>query len=209
MSEKQEPVRVAVFDLNQTVYYPSSKGEFFKYICYKKNYKILNIFQLSLWKALSKVRLIDQTNFKENFFNYLDNIPPDKVNEYAAEFWSIEYPKHFNPKLLKRQEQLRKEGVQIVYISGALDVYVKPLFENHIEVDWWASTKTEYKNGTYKLKGKACKDEEKTRLLEEHYGNRPFRLVETYSDQEEDLFKLADKAFLVKDGKIVPWEGEK
>ena len=205
----KEPVKVAVFDLNQTVYNHSSKEEFFKYICYKRNYKLLDIFQLTVYKLLGKLRLLNQTQFKENFFNYLDDIPPHKVEEYAAEFWNIEYHKHFNQELLHRIEELKSEGTKIIFISGALEIYIKPLFKNHLEVDQCMGTKAAYEGDTYKVKGEACKDKEKTRRLKEYMADKEFTLVETYSDEEEDLFKLAQKAFLVEDGKVIPYQQNK
>jgi phosphoserine phosphatase len=198
-----EPLRIAVFDLNQTVYNLSSKEVFFKFVCFRRNYKFYNIFQLGLFKLLGELRLISHTDFKENFFNYLDNLPPQKVSEFARDFWKIEYPKHFNKELLTRIEKLRSEGVRIVFATGALEVYAAPLFENHIEVDAWFGTQTTYDDGTYKVKGKACKQEEKTRMIREHYGDTDIRIVEAYSDDVEHMFKLTERPYLVNDGKIV------
>ncbi|AHM60990.1 HAD family hydrolase [Flammeovirgaceae bacterium 311] len=202
----QEPIKVAVFDLNKTVYRKSSKDEFFKFICYKKNYKLLNILQISLYGLMSKLKLLNKTDFKENFFKYLNGLPPEQVQKYARQFWEIEWDDHFNEPLLQRIKELREQGVQIIFITGGYDVYVAPLFKKHLKVDAWMATQTRYENGHYKINGKALKDQEKVRRLEEHFNGKPFRLIETYSDSEEDLFHIADKAYLMKDGKPVPYQ---
>lgn len=202
----QQPIQVAVFDLNQTVYRKSSKDEFFKFVCYKKNYKLLNVFQIALYGVISKLRLLNKTDFKENFFSYLDNLPPEQVHRFAAQFWRLEWDDQFNHPLLKRIEELRQQGIEIIFITGAYDIYVAPLFENILQVDAWMATQTRYEENTYKIKGKALKDEEKLRRLKEHYAGKPFRLVETYSDEEEVLFKIAEKAFLMKKGEAIPFK---
>nr|WKN39610.1 HAD family hydrolase [Tunicatimonas sp. TK19036] len=198
--------RIAVFDINGTLYNKKSKEEFFKYICYRKNYKLFSLYHLVLFKLLGKLRLINQTEFKENFFNYLDGLPPDKVDRYAREYWSVEYPYYFNDKLLKRVEELRQDGVKIVFASGGLDVYMKPLLE-FFEADASFFTQVRYTNKTYKVVGEACKGKEKIRAIQEYFGDESFTVVEAYSDDPEAVLDMAQKPYLVKeDGQIVPYE---
>lgn len=201
-----EILKLAVFDLNQTVYHKSSKEEFFKFVCYRRNYKLLSLLEIGLLKLMGKLRLMNQTQFKENFFSYLDGLPPEKVAEYASEFWKIEYPKYFNQELLERIRQLRKEGVTIVFMTGGIHVYVAPLFDQVPLADVWMATEVCYEDGSYKVVGKALKDKEKTRRLKSYFADQPFQVVEAYSDEEEDVLYLADKAFILDDGKIIPLE---
>lgn len=199
-----EPLKIAVFDINGTLYRKSSKEEFFRFICFRNSYKLLDICYLLLFKMLGSLRLVNQTQFKENFFNYLDDLPPEQVNQYAAEYWSIEYPHYFNQKLLTRVDELREEGVQIFCISGGLDVYMDPLYEL-FPVDAHISTRVQYQKDTYKVVGEACKEEVKIRRLEEYLDGQPYEIVEAYSDDEEAILEKAAQAFLVKeDGEITP-----
>ena len=197
-----EPLKIAVFDINGTLYTKKSKEEFFRFICFRNSYKLVDIYHLLLFKLLGALRLVNQTQFKENFFNYLDNLPPEQVRQYAAEYWSIEYPHYFNQELLKRVDELRKEGVKIFCISGGLDVYMEPLYEL-FPVDAHLSTRVQYKKDTYKIVGEACKDEVKIRRLEEHLDGQPYEIVEAYSDDEEAILDKAKQAYVVKkDGEI-------
>lgn len=198
------PTRIAVFDLNKTVYLKSSQEEFFKYICFRNNSKVLNIFRMGLFTGLKKLKLFNKTEFKENFFQYLNHLPPEKVAEYAYEFWSVEWPKYFNSELLDRISQLRQKGVKIIFISGGLDVYVKPLFDNFLIPDGWLATRTHYLNGSYVIIGKACKDEEKIRRLRQFLPPAHFELVEAYSDKKEAILSLASQAYLLHEGEIFP-----
>lgn len=202
---ERKPIEVAVFDLNKTVYHKSSKEEFFKFVCYRRNYKLLDIFQMGLFSSIRELNLFTKTEFKENFFSYLDHLPPERVDEYAREYWSIEWPKYFHAELLDRIALLRKKGIKIYFITGGLDVYVKPLFENFLIPDAWIATRTQYSSGSYHIMGKACKDEEKIRRLEQVLYPSPFRVVESYSDKKEPVLEIAEQAFLLHNKEIIPF----
>jgi HAD superfamily phosphoserine phosphatase-like hydrolase len=197
--------KVAVFDINGTLYRKSSKEEFFKYICFKNGYKLLDIYHVFVYKILGKARLINQTEFKENFFNYLDDLRPEEVRKYAGEYWSIEYPQYFNEELMQRVKELKEEDTQIICISGGLDVYLAPLFEL-LDVDAYYCTKTLYQNNTYKVDGEACKGVEKLKKLKEHFGEEPYRIVEAYSDEPEEILEEAEKAYIIHpEGRVVTY----
>lgn len=197
-------IKVVVFDLNKTFYLKSSKEEFYKFLCTKRPRRFRFFFEMVFFTVLEKLHLIRQTEFKENFFNYLNNLPPEKVTEFAIEFWQREYPQNFNPEIKQILEKARAEGKELFCATGALEVYVKPLFDL-FPIAGIAGTKTNYSGETYKIAGKACKGEEKVKRVEAHYQNRKFMIAEAYSDREEELFEYTERPFLVKKGKIVPF----
>ncbi|MBC5775297.1 HAD-IB family phosphatase [Pontibacter sp. KCTC 32443] len=201
----EEEVRIAVFDLNKTFYNKSSKDEFFKFISAKKPHKVAYYFQMLYYKMLLKMHQIRQTEFKENFFNYLDNLPPDQVKTYAKEFWEQEYPDNFNKEVKDRLDKLKKDGVQIFCATGGLELYVEPLFDLY-KIDGFFGTKANYTDGTYLVDGKACKAEEKIARLDEHFKGRKYKIVEAYSDDKEEILDEAEKAWLVKDGELKPYK---
>ncbi|MEJ8803854.1 HAD family hydrolase [Pontibacter sp. H249] len=205
MSKDKEKIKVLAFDLNQTFYNKSSKDEFFKFVAAKKPKQAMYYFQMLYYKLLHELNQIRQTEFKENFFNYLDTLPPEKVEAYAGEFWKQEYPDNFNKELLNRFEEARKEGLQLFCATGGLELYVKPLFDL-FKIDGLAGTQAKYEDNTYKVVGKACKDEEKIYRLDKHYESAGYTIVEAYSDSKENILDEAEKAYLVKDGKIKPYK---
>lgn len=194
--------KIAVFDLNQTLYLKSSKDEFFKYICFRETRKLADAAQILWWYFLKKIKALSDTQFKENFFNYLDGIHPDKVQEYAREFWMLEYPKHFNKDVLAQVERLQAEGIKCCIASGALAVYMRPLSE-FLPMDRYIASKTVYKGGTYKIVGKSCDGAHKLTMIQEVYGE-DVQILEAYSDEAEPVLDAAEKAFLVTDGVIQP-----
>ncbi|OKL40427.1 HAD-IB family phosphatase [Pontibacter flavimaris] len=206
MADSGEEIKLIVFDLNGTFYNKSSKDEFYKFVVSKRPKRIKYIFEMAYFKLLKKLNRMRQTEFKENFFNYLDKLPPEQVEKLAKEFWEQEYPENFNKELRQHFEKMRKEGVQLFCATGGLELYVKPLFR-HFPVDGFAGTEVKYEGSTYKVVGEACKEEEKLRRIASHYRPRKFRIVEAYSDSKEAILKEAEKAFLVDDdGKLSPYK---
>jgi HAD superfamily hydrolase (TIGR01490 family) len=204
MTEKK---KIAVFDLNLTFYNKSSKDAFYLFLCSKKPKRIKYYLQMLYYKLLLKLHKINQTEFKENFFNYLDGISPEQVEAYAREFWNNEYPGNFNKALKQRFEQLKKEGVQIVCATGGLELYVKPLFDLY-PINAMVGTRVKYENGTYLIIGKACKKEEKLCRINEYYKDQDIEIVEAYSDSHEDILNSAKKAYLIRNGELVPLENQ-
>ncbi|ARS35549.1 HAD-IB family phosphatase [Pontibacter actiniarum] len=205
MERSQEEIAVVVFDLNGTFYNKSSKDEFYQFILSKEPQRVHYFFQMMYYKALKHLHRIRKTEFKENFFNYLDHLQPQQVEAYAREFWEQEYPKNFNKELLERFDQLKAEGTQVYCATGGLELYVRPLFSMY-PINGFAGTRVRYENGTYKVIGKACKDEEKLERIARHFEGKPYRIKEAYSDSKELILDRAEKAFLVKDGSIVPYQ---
>ncbi|GAB3199997.1 HAD superfamily phosphoserine phosphatase-like hydrolase [Pontibacter aydingkolensis] len=205
MSEDKKKIQVLVFDLNQTFYNKSSKDEFFKFVASKRPKRAVYYFQMLYYKLMHNLNQMRQTEFKENFFNYLDHLPPQEVEAYAKEFWQQEYPDNFNKALHKRFEEARKDGIKLFCAAGGLELYVKPLFEL-FKINGLAGTRVKYEDNTYKVIGKACKDEEKISRLNEFYKDNTYTIVEAYSDSKEDILDAAQKAYLVKDGEIKPYQ---
>lgn len=205
MAQSEKELKVIVFDLNKTFYNKSSKDEFFEFICSKRPQRLAYFFEMSYYKVLRQLHQIRKTEFKENFFNYLDKIPPDQVEAYATEFWEREYPENFNKELMAHFDKMKKQGVKLYCATGGLELYVEPLFRLY-EIDGFAGTKVSYEEETYKVQGKACKDEEKVCRMESHFNGKPFKVIEAYSDSKEAILEEAEKAFLLKDGKIEPYK---
>lgn len=204
MADKRE--RVVVFDLNGTFYNKSSKDEFYKFLCTKKPRRAGFYLQMLYYKLLLKIHWIRKTEFKENFFNYLDNIPPEQVENLAAAFWRQEYPSNFNNALKKILDQHKQNGTRIFCATGGLELYVKPLFDLY-QIDGLFGTVVTYENNTYKVQGFACKDEEKINRLDRYYKGKPYQIMEAYSDSKEPILDKAEKAYLVKDGNIIAYTG--
>ncbi|RYD70946.1 MAG: hypothetical protein EOP53_24505 [Sphingobacteriales bacterium] len=99
---------------------------------------------------------------------------------------------------------MKKNGVQLFCATGGLELYVKPLFEL-FEIDGFAGTVVSYESEKYNIIGEACKEKEKLKRIKLHFGSQPYEIIEAYSDSKEDILYAAKKAFLIKDGEIIPY----
>lgn len=207
MENKNEEVKVVVFDLNGTFYNKSSKEEFYKFILSKRPGRIKYIWEMTYYYVLLKLHRIKQTEFKENFFNYLDDFSPAEVQGYAREFWKQEFSGNFNKELLERFKALRNDTEVLVFCAtGGLEIYVKPLFDI-FEIDGFAGTQVRYVDKTYLVEGRACKGGEKITRLERFLKGRPYRIIEAYSDSKEEILEKAEHAYLIKNGSISAYQG--
>jgi phosphoserine phosphatase len=107
--------------------------------------------------------------------------------------------------LLNKFSDFKKKGIPVICATGGFELYVKPLF-NIYKISGLVGTRVKYTGETYEVIGKACKDEEKLKRLGELLEGKPYRIIEAYSDSEEDILDRAEKAFLVKGGKLKPYE---
>lgn len=197
-------MKVVVFDLNGTFYKKSSSLSFYKFICKKKPGRLRFLLEMGFYSFLKKLQQIDQTKYKENFFNYLNGFPPSLVEKYAGEFWKQEFSKNFNKELMRRFDEVKQQKMLLFCATGGLELYVAPLFELY-EVDGFAGTKVKYDGHTYLADGLACKGEEKIVRLEEFLNGKPYRIVEAYSNSKEEILDRAEKAFYINNGKITSY----
>lgn len=206
---QEDVVKVVIFDLNGTFYNESSKEEFYKYILSRRPKRIKYIFEMTYYYVRKKLNKINETEFKENFFNYLDEFPPAQVKEYAKAYWEQEFPDKFNKELIKRFNSFKdQKDVVLFCATGGLELYVKPLFDLY-PIDGFAGTQVKYDGKTYIVEGLACKEEEKLERLSIFLKGKPYRIIEAYSDSKEEILKRAEKAFLLDDGEIKPYHESK
>ncbi|MCM8569719.1 haloacid dehalogenase-like hydrolase [Gramella jeungdoensis] len=184
--------KIIVYDLNQTLYKKSSKDDFFKFICYKKDYKLIHSLQLAWMYALYSLKLINKTYFKENFYNYLKGIPPHKVEKYAKQFWDIEFPEYFREDMIRDIQTHSRNGIEVYIITGGFEIYTKYM-EELLPVKV-LGTLTKYENDNYRIKGVACNNEEKIRRLKEDVKGE-YELLEAYSDDKEEILYHAQKGY--------------
>lgn len=198
--------KIVVYDLNQTLYKKSSKDEFFKFICYKKGYKLIHLFQIGWMQTLNKLNIVSKTFFKENFYDYLNHLSPKKVEKYAEQFWNMEFPDYFREDMVKEIKDYHEQGVKVLIITGGFEIYIKYL-EKILPLKV-LGTRTKYVDGDYQIVGKACNGKEKIKRLKKEASSK-YRLMAAFSDDDEAILHEAEKGYLLKDGKLKLVENKK
>ncbi|AVR44734.1 phosphoserine phosphatase [Christiangramia fulva] len=188
-------LQIVVYDLNRTLYRKSSKNEFFKFLISKKQARSLNLIQMLPFALLYSLKLLNKTTFKQHFYKYLDGIPPEVMTNLAKEFWDREYPENFRKSMLGDIHRYTSENVEVYIITGAYEVYTKYL-ENLLGVKV-LGTRTSYKNGQYRIEGKACNNEEKVRRLKQEV-REDYEILKAYSDDDEEILYEAEKGYFLK-----------
>ena len=133
-------------------------------------------------------------NIKSELFSFVKKIPD--LDSYINKF-ILKNKKHIKKFYLERQKD------DDVVISASFDFIIIP-FCHSIGINNVIATKYDTKNGC--IIGKNCKGEEKVKRFKEVYEN--VEVNEAYSDSLSDLpmFKLAKKAYLVKNEEIILYE---
>ena len=184
-----------VYDFDQTIFFPDSSFAFFCYCLkryprtvLKKPGKILK----ACYSFFTAGDSSDAAPLKETLFSFLAYLPePEeeveafwRENEAGIAEWYLEQ---------KREDDL--------IISASPEFLLKPMTQK-LGVELIA-TPMDIHSG--KILGLNCHDREKLRRFREEY---PGETIDAfYSDSLSDapLAEIADRAFLIKKGKITPW----
>ena len=182
-----------VYDFDKTIFYPDSSYQFF-FFCLKKHpASVLPVLPKSLHLAIRYRRgEIDAKPLKQQLFSFLRRL--DDVEQVVNEFWRSK--RH---KLLKWYLSQKKSDDLI--ISASPEFLLAPIAQE-LGVRLIA-TKMDRRIGM--IEGANCHDHEKVNRLRAEYPDE--KIEAFYSDSLSDtpLAALAEKAYLVKKSKMIPW----
>lgn len=185
-----------VYDFDQTVFQPDSSYCFVMYCLRHYPRAVLHCLPGVSYTGIQALRKQAETKeLKEQVFSFLPRL--DDVQRIVEEFWNA-HRQNLEPWYLaqKREDDL--------IVSASPDFLLRPICEE-LGVSLIATPMNPY---TGKIHGLNCHDEEKVRRfrLEVREGH----IENFYSDSLSDspLAKLADRAWLVKKGKLSPWPEE-
>ncbi len=182
-----------VYDFDKTVYKGDSTLDFYLYAL-KKKPSVIRCLPRQVWgTVLYMLKRIDKTALKEYFFCFLACIDAEKL---AENFWMQNEHKIYG-------WYLRKKRKDDVIISASPYFLLKPICRT-LGIKWLIASRVDMRTGRFT--GKNCRGEEKLRRLLECFEDISIECF--YSDSLSDLplACIADKAFLIKKGKVTPWK---
>ena len=182
-----------VYDFDNTIYHGDSTRDFVKY-CMKKHPKAL-LYLPYIGYATIRYYLFhigNKTQFKEKMYRFLKAC--DAENDVEA-FWSthIQNIKGFY-RAIHRDDDL--------IISASPEFLLKPLEDKlHITV---IASRVSSTDGT--TTGLNCYHSEKVRRFRERLPDGTIEAFYSDSYSDEPLALLAEKAYIVEDEMLIPWD---
>jgi len=210
-------MQLVIFDFCETLVNFQSADRFVDFIIEKDKYHRYN-WIAKLGKLLTKTRFLAVMNKFFPEFNaskrlkllQVKGISRERVQSYAAAFYSQQIMPNIIKPIYELFEQHIKNGDYILVISGGYAPYVKLFSEKHGIKGYFA---TEMASRQEKLTGvflgKDCLYGQKVILLEEYLKQNPIDYTKSivYSDSISDLplLKWADEGVVISRKKPQPW----
>lgn len=181
-----------VYDFDKTIFYPDSSCCFILYCLKKHPGKVLP----ALLGAVPMVFGGYTQRMKEQFFSFLPRL--SDRDELVRSFWAE------NEHRIAQWYRERRRRTDVI-ISASPEFFLRPIAEK-LGV---ALIATRMDGSSGKIHGLNCHDEEKVRRFRAAYGEA--RIEEFYSDSSADtpMARLAERAFLVKKDRLLPWPTER
>ena len=182
-----------IYDFDQTVFVPDSSFCFVRFCLRHYPRAVLSALPAAGYTGV--LRLMDKADtkeLKEHIFSFLPRL--DDVERIVEEFWT-EHRKNLAPWYL---EQKREDDL---ILSASPEFLLRPVCAE-LGVRLIATRMDPY---TGKIRGLNCHDEEKVRRFRRAFPEE--HAEEFYSDSlvDEPMARIADRAFLVKNGVPSPW----
>ncbi len=182
-----------VYDFDQTIFFPDSSFCFVLYCLRHYPRAVLRALPGSVWEGGRRLLgLADTRALKQKLFSFLPWL--DDVDRIVEEFWE----EHSDGL---QDWYLRQRREDDLVISASPEFLLRPVAERlGFQL---IATRMDRRSG--EILGKNCHDEEKLTRFLACYGDE--RIEGFYSDSLSDapMARVAERAYLVKKGEILPW----
>ena len=181
-----------IYDFDGTLYDGDSTFDFFLY-SYKKHPSLLRFLPYQGWSfGLYALKRLDKTTAKQRLYRMFTGYDVEGLLE---EFWDTHQHKIFD------WYPGQQEATDIV-ISASPEFLLEPICKR-LGIRHLMASRVDPKTGMYT--GLNCWGEEKVVRLKDQMGITHCDKFFSDSHSDTPLAKIADEAFLIKKGKIVPW----
>lgn len=183
-----------VYDFDKTIYDGDSTVDFYFY-CLRKHPSIMRYLPAQGWAALRfLLGKINKTDFKQRFYRFLNGIAD--IDREVSLFWDSH---------IDQVKPWYRKGRQSddVVISASPEFLLNPACKK-LGISSLMASKVDRHTGKYT--GLNCHGEEKVRRFREVFGNKGISCFYSDSLSDTPLAKIAQKSFIVKGSKLIPWE---
>lgn len=186
-----------VYDFDKTIYTNDSTADFYLFCIKKKPSLALTLFNTAFSAVKYYVfKIGSKTDFKQSMYRFLQKTDAEQL---AEEFWNL----HIGGIKGFYLEAHRDDDV---VISASPEFLLKPIC-SRLGIKHLLASEVDPKTGRYN--GVNCHGVEKVRRFYMCFPNG--KIEKFYSDSHSDdpLAEIAEKSFLVKGEKLLPWNQEK
>lgn len=182
-----------VYDFDKTIYKGDSSVDFYLF-CLSKHPGILaEIPIMMIFCILYLFRQCSKTELKEKFYRFLRHL--DSVDDLLKQFWCVNH--------IKIADFYRKgHNEDDIIISASPEFLLQPICKL-LNIKNLIASKVDKRTGIYE--GENCWGEEKLRRLKEEMTSADINAFYSDSLSDAPLAKIADKAFIVRNGEIISW----
>ena len=187
-----------VYDFDQTIFQYDSSVRFFQYCLRHYTRPVVHAVPLAALR-FAEYQIngsSDAKKLKERLFSFLNRI--DNIDAVVHDFWEENW-QNFSPWYLDQKE------ADDLIISASPEFLLRPAAE-HFGFSLIATMMNPY---TGKIEGKNCHDYEKKRRFLAEYPNAMIEAFYSDSLSDSPMAEIAESAWLVKRGEIVPWPKNK
>ncbi len=206
--QKRIPTKLAIFDFDGTL---TTRDTTFRFIFFYagKMKAITALVSIIPQLVLAKFGYLNMQAVKEKLFrNIFGGHAVAAVKLRGDEFGTNEIPLILHSIVYAEVKRLREDGFEILLLSASCRVWLNYWCRKE-SIDLLCSEMEEV-DGFYtgNLLGRNCYGKAKVERLNEAYDLKKIREIYAYGNHRSDLYymKLADKAFLVKGKKVLPYE---
>ena len=186
-----------VYDFDKTVFYPDSSCAFFLYCLKKRPAAVLRVLPGILSASLRYAfGAIPTKALKEKLFAFLRYLP--EAEETVGRFWDERFSS------VEEWYLAQKRPDDLIVTASPAFLVGEAGRRLGVEV---IGTRMDIRSG--RIEGENCHDEEKVRRFRALYPDAEIEAFYSDSLSDAPLAELAEKAFLVKKGKLSAWRTEK
>jgi HAD superfamily hydrolase (TIGR01490 family) len=202
MKNLPKDLHAAYFDVDGTL----TKSNIVEPLMYIKKH-VMSPSKYKLWKAILPIRFIywtilDKINREmstASIYRQYKGITVEKMAALQTPCYQEKYKKKLYLKAFETVNLFKEQGIQIVLVSGSLDIFLQPLAE---ELDaTLIATSLQIKNGIYtgEIESRTVSGKRKAELVNEHAHKNQFDLEHcaSFGNSTDDIPMLCSVKYPV------------
>ncbi len=184
------------YDFDKTIFYPDSSACFYRFCLLRYPRALFPTLPESLRMALDyRLGNCSAKELKQQLFSFLAALPD--VDEAVSRFWRRNEEKIGSWYLAQKQDD-------DLIISASPAFLLQPICDK-LGVSLIATEMDRYSG---RIQGKNCHDREKVLRFRALYPDAHTERFYSDSLSDSPMANIADRAFLVKKGRLKPWPGK-